>query len=100
MAVIRMVYRSPQTRFEIWQVASVEVQLSDRPWPSVMAARYDVAPKTAFQLTVAVEVRQLYSTEMEETVAMAEKNKKSHVIDLLYPDAAKTSIGFLGLVYA
>lgn len=47
-----------------------------------MAARYDVAPKTAFQLTVALEVRQLYSTEMEETVAMAEKNKKSHVIDL------------------
>lgn len=47
-----------------------------------MAARYDVAPKTTSQLTVAVEVRQLYSTEMEETVAMAEINKKSHVIDL------------------
>lgn len=47
-----------------------------------MTARYDVAPNTAPQLTVAVEVIQLYSAEMEETVAMAEINKKSYVIDL------------------
>lgn len=54
----------------------MDVQLSDRPWPSVMTARYDMAPNTASQLTDAIAVTQLYSTEMEETVEMAEKNKK------------------------
>lgn len=57
----------------------MDVQLSDRPWPSVITARYDMAPNTPTQLTDAIAVTQLYSTEMEETVEMAEKNKKWHV---------------------
>lgn len=79
MAVIRTEYISPQCSCGIWQAVPLVVQLSDRLWPSVMTARYDVAPNTATQLTDAIAVVQLYSTEMEETAGMSEKNKKQHV---------------------